>query len=49
MCKWADIRFLLFAADLDSPLHFTEVLRDQVKIRQCRAGDRLLVLPRDFK
>ncbi len=44
MFKCVDVRSRLIAGDLDSPLHFAQVLRNQLKIRQCRARNRLLVL-----
>ena len=50
-CRCADLGFrrCLLTTDFDSPLYFSEVLRDKVEVRQCRVRDGLLMLPGDFE
>ncbi len=50
MCKCADRRFQrLFAGGFDSALHFAQMFRDQIEVRQRRLRNWLLVLARDFE
>jgi hypothetical protein len=50
MCNRADRCSSRFAAvGFDSSLHFSQVFRDKIEVRQRRCWDWLLVLARDFE
>jgi hypothetical protein len=51
MCKCANSRFLrpFFALQCEPALHFSQLFRDKIEIRQRSGWDWLLVLAGDFE
>lgn len=48
-CAELEFRRSSLATPFDSPLYFSEVLRDKVQVRQCRIRDGLLMLSGDLE